>query len=119
LASVMGGYLVLGQHTHILGIKISDIALSHGDMSIFFAMLAGMSDPGRRLSGEFSNIQQAVAAADRVYEVLDREQKILDPSQPVALPPLKRSLRFENISFQYHPEKPVLRGVNLDVRAGE
>ena len=119
VASVMGGYLVLGQHTHILGIKISDIALTHGDMSIFFAMLAGMSDPARRLSGEFSNIQQAVAAADRVYEVLDREPKIVDPPNPVALPSLKRSLKFENVSFQYHAEKPVLRGVSLDVRAGE
>ena len=88
-------------------------------MSIFFAMLAGMSDPARRLSGEFSNIQQAVAAADRVYEVLDREPTIVDPPNPVALPSLKRSLRFENVSFHYHPEKPVLRGVNLEVRAGE
>ena len=119
VASVMGGYLVLGQHTHILGIKISDIALTHGDMSIFFAMLAGMSDPARRLSGEFSNVQQAVAAADRVYEVLDREQKIVETPNPVALPALKRSLRFENVSFQYNAEKPVLRGVSLDVRAGE
>lgn len=119
VASVMGGYLVLGQHTHILGIKISDIPLTHGDMSIFFAMLAGMSDPARRLSGEFSNIQQAVAAADRVYEVLDREQKIVDAPNPIALPSLKRSLRFENVSFQYNAEKPVLRGVSLDVRAGE
>jgi subfamily B ATP-binding cassette protein MsbA len=119
VAAVMGGYLVLGQHTHILGIKISDIPLTHGDMSIFFAMLAGMSDPGRRLSSEFSNIQQAVAAADRVYEVLDREQQILEPAQPLALPSLKRVLAFENVSFQYHPDKPVLRDVSLEVRAGE
>jgi ATP-binding cassette subfamily B protein/subfamily B ATP-binding cassette protein MsbA len=119
LASVMGGYLVLGQHTHILGIKISEIALTHGDMSIFFAMLAGMSDPARRLSGEFSGIQHAVAAADRVYEVLDREPAIVDPAAPATLPPLKRSLRFENVSFHYHPEKPVLRNVNLEVRVGE
>jgi subfamily B ATP-binding cassette protein MsbA len=119
VAAVMGGYLVLGQHTHILGIKISDIPLTHGDMSIFFAMLAGMSDPARRLSGEFSNIQQAVAAADRVYEVLDREQKIYDSTSPIALPSLKRSLKFENVSFQYNAEKPVLRGVSLDVSAGE
>jgi subfamily B ATP-binding cassette protein MsbA len=119
VAAIMGGYLVLGQHTHILGIKISEIALSHGQMSVFFAMLAGMSDPGRRLSGEFSNIQQAIAAADRVYEVLDREQKIFDAPKPIALPALKHSLKFENVSFQYNPEKPVLRGVNLEVRAGE
>jgi ATP-binding cassette subfamily B protein/subfamily B ATP-binding cassette protein MsbA len=37
----------------------------------------------------------------------------------VALPALKRSLKFENVGFHYHPEKPILRGVNLDVRAGE
>jgi ATP-binding cassette subfamily B protein/subfamily B ATP-binding cassette protein MsbA len=119
LAAVMGGYLVLGQQTHILGIKISDVPLTHGMMSIFFAMLAGMSDPARRLSNEFSNIQQAVAAADRVYEILDREQKICDSQNPVALPLLKRSLKFESVSFQYNAEKPVLRGISLDVRAGE
>jgi ATP-binding cassette subfamily B protein/subfamily B ATP-binding cassette protein MsbA len=119
LASVMGGYLVLGQHTHILGLKISDIALTHGDMSVFFAMLAGMADPARRLSTEFSQIQQAVAAAERVYEVLDRQPQIVDPPHPLPLPRLTRSLRFEGVSFHYHAEKPVLREVNLEVRAGE
>ncbi|MEX0611568.1 MAG: ABC transporter transmembrane domain-containing protein, partial [Pirellulales bacterium] len=110
IAAVMGGYLVLGQQTHILGIKISDVPLTHGDMSIFFAMLVGMADPARRLSGEFSHLQQAAAAADRIYEVLDREPTIVDPAQPVTLPPLGTagtavgSLRFENLAFQYHPD---------------
>jgi ATP-binding cassette subfamily B protein/subfamily B ATP-binding cassette protein MsbA len=119
LASVMGGYLVLGQQTHILGLKISDVPLTHGMMSIFFAMLAGMADPARRISNEFSHLQQALAAADRVYEVLDRQPTIVDPISPVTLPPLAHKLCFENISFQYHPEKSVLRDVSLEVRAGE
>jgi len=119
LASVMGGYLVLGQQTHILGIKISDVPLTHGMMSIFFAMLAGMADPARRIANEFSHMQAALAAADRVYEILDRQPVITDPANPVALPALKHSLRFENISFQYLADKPILRDVTLDVRAGE
>jgi ATP-binding cassette subfamily B protein/subfamily B ATP-binding cassette protein MsbA len=119
VASVMGGYLVLGQQTHILGLKISDVPLTHGMMSIFFAMLVGMSDPARRISNEFSHIQQAVAAADRVYQVLDSEPNIVDPPHAVALPKLKRSLRFEGVHFHYHPDKPVLRDVNLEVRPGE
>jgi ATP-binding cassette subfamily B protein/subfamily B ATP-binding cassette protein MsbA len=82
-------------------------------------MLAGMADPARRISNEFSHVQQALAAADRVYEVLDREPAIVDPAAPAALPPFARSLRFENVSFQYHPEKPVLRDVDLEVRVGE
>jgi ATP-binding cassette subfamily B protein/subfamily B ATP-binding cassette protein MsbA len=119
LASVMGGYLVLGQQTHILGIRISDVPLTHGMMSVFFAMLAGMSDPARRLSNEFSHIQQAVACSDRVWEILDRQPKIVDPLNPVVLPPLKHAVRFEGVSFHYHPNKPVLRGVDLEIRAGE
>jgi ATP-binding cassette subfamily B protein/subfamily B ATP-binding cassette protein MsbA len=119
LASVMGGFLVLGQQTHILGIKISDVPLTHGMMSIFFAMLAGMADPARRISNEFSHMQQGFAGADRVYELLNREPVIVDPPAPVPLPPLSRSLRFEGVSFHYHPEKEVLRDVCLEVRAGD
>jgi ATP-binding cassette subfamily B protein/subfamily B ATP-binding cassette protein MsbA len=119
LASVMGGHLVLGQQTHVLGIKISDVPMTHGMMSIFFAMLAGMADPARRIANEFSHMQAALAASDRVYEVLDQEPAIVDPPSPVALPSLKHALRFDNVSFHYLPEKPVLRGVTLDVRAGE
>jgi ATP-binding cassette subfamily B protein/subfamily B ATP-binding cassette protein MsbA len=115
----MGGYLVLGQQTHILGIKISDVPLTHGMMSIFFAMLAGMADPARRIANEFSHMQAALAASDRVYEVLDRQPEIVDPVSPGALPSLKHMLRFENVSFQYLPDKPILREVTLDVRAGE
>jgi ATP-binding cassette subfamily B protein/subfamily B ATP-binding cassette protein MsbA len=119
IASLMGGYLVLGQNTHVLGIKISDIPLTHGWMSIFFAMLAGMADPARRLSQEFSQIQQASAAADRVYEVIDREPTIVDPPHPQPLPRLATAIAFEGVDFHYHPDKPVLLGIRLDVRAGE
>lgn len=119
VASIMGGHLVLGQNTHILGIRISEIPLTHGEMSVFFAMLVGMSDPARRLSSEFGNFQQALAAADRLFEVLDRQPTIVDPPAPATLPAFSSALRFENISFHYHPEKPILQGVNLEVRAGE
>jgi ATP-binding cassette subfamily B protein/subfamily B ATP-binding cassette protein MsbA len=119
IAALMGGYLVLGQHTHIFGIKISELALDHGQMSMFFAMLAGLADPARRLSQEFNQLQQGVAAADRVYEIIDREPKIVDPIHPLPLPALSQSLVFENIDFSYQPEKQVLDGVSLAIKAGE
>jgi ATP-binding cassette, subfamily B, bacterial MsbA len=119
IAALMGGYLVLGQHTHIFGIKISDLALDHGQMSMFFAMLAGLADPARRLSQEFNQLQQGVAAADRVYEIIDREPKIVDPLHPLPLPKLSGSLALENVDFSYQPEKQVLHGVSLAVKAGE
>lgn len=119
VASLMGGYLVLGQNTHILGIKISDVPLTHGMMAIFFAMLAGMADPARRLSNEFGYIQNGAAAADRVFEVLDMQPKITDPPNPQPLPVLARAIAFEGVDFHYHPDKPVLYEIDLTVRAGE
>jgi ATP-binding cassette subfamily B protein/subfamily B ATP-binding cassette protein MsbA len=119
IASLLGGYLVLGQNTHVLGIKISDIALTHGDMAIFFAMLAGMADPARRLSNEFSHIQSAAASADRVYEVLDLEPTITDPPNPRPLPRLAKAIAFEGVEFQYQSGKRVLQEIQLEVRAGE
>lgn len=119
LAAMAGGYLVLGERTHLFGLPISDLPLTHGHMSMFFAMLIGMSDPARRLSNVFNELQQAAAASDRVYEVLDSEPKIKDPKRPQPLPRLAQALRFEGVDFAYHPDEPVLRDIDLEVAAGE
>ena len=62
-----GGYLVLEQQTHLLGIKICDRPLSPEMMIAFFAMLVGMSDPGRKLSAIFNLVQPGIPAAERIF----------------------------------------------------
>jgi len=119
IAALMGGYLVLGQNTHVFGIRICTLPMTHGEMSVFFAMLAGMADPARRLSNEFSYIQSAAASADRVYHVLDLEPSIADPPDPRRLPPLANAITFDAVDFQYHSGKRVLQEIQLEVRAGE
>lgn len=118
-AAMAGGYLVLNQQTDLLGVPISETPLTHGQMSVFFAMLAGMSDPARRLSGVFNHIQRATASAERVYDVLDRQPEIHEIAEPITLPRPWRKLQFENVSFQYTPDKLVLEEINLEVNAGE
>jgi ATP-binding cassette subfamily B protein/subfamily B ATP-binding cassette protein MsbA len=119
LAAIAGGYLVITEKTALFGIPISAQPLTHGSMSMFFAMLAGMSDPARRLSNVFSFLQQSSAAADRVFQVLDRAPSIVDTKNPVPLPRLSQTLHFENVSFGYEPTKQVLREIDLEVAAGE
>ncbi|MCA9241404.1 MAG: ABC transporter ATP-binding protein, partial [Planctomycetales bacterium] len=119
LAAVCGGYLVLNEQTHLFSLRISHDPLTHGQMSMFFAMLAGMSDPARRLSGVFNNIQRASVSADRVYQVLDRQPRIIDPPAPQPAPSPITRITFQDVSFRYEPEKPVLKDVNLTVRRGE
>lgn len=118
-AVIAGGYLVLNQQTHLLGIRISDEPLTHGSMTLFYGFLAGASDPVRRLSTVFNGLQRSAAAADHLYELLDRETHVVDPSVPVAFPQPIGRIQFRDVSFAYKPETPVLRNLSLTVTAGE
>jgi subfamily B ATP-binding cassette protein MsbA len=118
-AILCGGYLVLNQQTHLFGIRVSAEPLSHGWLTLFYCFLAGASDPIRRLTAIFNSLQQGAAAADHLYEVLDREPQITDPARPTPLPELLGPIEFRNVSFHYNPEEPVLENVSLRVEPGE
>ncbi|MCH2595990.1 MAG: ABC transporter ATP-binding protein/permease [Pirellulales bacterium] len=118
-AMLAGGFLVLNEETHLFGIRISDMPLSHGMMGLFFGSLAGASDPVRRLSGVFNNLQRAAAASDRVFNLLDRDSMVIDPPVPAKLPPRLGRLQFRNVSFAYNKSELVLENVNLQVKQGE
>ena len=82
LALVAGAYLVLNQDTHLLGIRICDTPMSLGSLLLFYGLLAGVSDPARKLSEVFALIQTGVAACERIYPVMDREPTIMEPTEP-------------------------------------
>jgi subfamily B ATP-binding cassette protein MsbA len=119
VALLAGAYLVLNQATHIGFIKLSNEPISLSMMFVFYGMLAGTSDPARKLSEVFSRLQRGAAAADRIYQLLDREPTVVNPAKPVNLPRHARDLVFENVGFSYTPDRPVLENVSLTIRAGE
>jgi ATP-binding cassette subfamily B protein/subfamily B ATP-binding cassette protein MsbA len=118
-AIAAGGYLVLNQQTHLLGIRISDEPLTHGWLTLFYGFLAGASDPVRRLSGVFNGIQRAGAAADHLFELMDRESSVKDPSAPRQLGSPAGPIELHNVSFAYRAAEPVLRNVDLVIHPGE
>ncbi|MBX7164931.1 MAG: ABC transporter ATP-binding protein/permease [Pirellulales bacterium] len=119
LALLAGAYLVLNQETHLMGIRMSSRPLSLSSLLVFYALLAGVSDPFRKLSEVFGRITRASAAADRIYAMLDREPSVRDSSTPVALPRHNRDLTFDAVSFAYQPGVPVLSEIHLQIAAGE
>ncbi len=119
MAIMAGGYLVLNQQTHLFGIRIMDRPLSLGSLMAFYALLAGVSDPARKLSEVINYIQKAAAAADRIYEMMDREPQIVDPAQPKVLTTETPDIVFERVSFSYRPNAPILREVDLRIPFGE
>jgi ATP-binding cassette subfamily B protein/subfamily B ATP-binding cassette protein MsbA len=118
-AILAGAYLVLNQATHLFGIPMCERPLSLSALLAFYGLMAGIADPARKMSDLFARIQKAAAAADRVYEQLDCEPKVVDPPNPRPVPSPHRELVLENVRFQYGHGPPVLRGVDLTIPFGE
>lgn len=119
VALVAGAYLVLNQETHLLGIRICDTPMSLGSLLLFYGLLAGVSDPARKLSEVFALIQTGIAASERIYPVMDREPTILEPAMTKTTAKPHHRLLFENVEFHYQAGKPVLNGVTLEIKYGE
>jgi ATP-binding cassette subfamily B protein/subfamily B ATP-binding cassette protein MsbA len=119
IALVAGSFLVLNQETHILGVKMCDRPLTAPGLMLFFGMLAGVSDPARKMSEIFGVLAAGAAASDRLLPLLDREPTIVDPVQPESPPRPHRELVFDQVNFAYQPTHPVLRGIDLKIAFGE
>ncbi len=118
-AILVGGYLVLNEETHLFGVlRMSNRPLNFGSLMTFFALLAGISDPFRKLADVYGDIQRAAAAADRLFVRIDRLPKIVDPVQGAPITKLN-SLSFESVRFSYRGSVEALKGVDLEIRAGQ
>ena len=89
-----------------------------GTFFSFMAALIMLYEPAKKVARTYTHVQRGLAAADRVFEVLDVEPEITDPPGAVEMPPISRDIVFDNVNFSYGREK-VLNGVNLKVEAGQ
>jgi ATP-binding cassette subfamily B protein/subfamily B ATP-binding cassette protein MsbA len=119
LALLAGAYLTLNQATHLLGVRLSDRPLDLPSLLVFYGLLIGTTEPARKLSEVFNSIQAGVAAADRLYPLLDAPDTIVSPSRPRTLARPHRELEWDNVSYHYSAEAPVLQQVRVKVRFGE
>ncbi|MFZ5829315.1 MAG: ABC transporter transmembrane domain-containing protein [Planctomycetota bacterium] len=119
LALLAGAWLVLKGKTDLLGIPMTSRPLSLSALLIFYGLLAGVADPMRKFSDVFNRLQRAAAAADRIYDRLDREPKIRDPRCPAPRTRHARELVFENVVFGYRPDQPVLQVIDLTIPFGQ
>lgn len=93
--------------------------LTAGGLIAFCTYIGLLVQPVRVLSRVVSNIQQGVASADRVFEILDESNEVPLPKSPVSLSPMEGRITFDNVHFRYGDSKEVLKGVNFEIRPGE
>ena len=90
-----------------------------GTFFSFMTAVMLLYPPVKKLSKLNNTVQQGLAAADRIFEILETESDIQEPAEPIALPRQTHRIAFENVSFAYNGDAPVLQDINLTVSPDE
>ncbi len=94
-------------------------ALTVGSIQAFIGYVTFMLWPVQDLARVYAEMQHAVASAERTFSLLDTEPEIKDRPSALAAETITGEIRFEDVTFYYTADKPVLRNFNLTVQAGE
>jgi ATP-binding cassette, subfamily B, bacterial MsbA len=101
--------------------QIGSGRLTAGAFTSFIAALFLMYAPAKKLSRVNANLQQTIAAADRIFEMLDIHTEVSEAPDAQPLPPFSVAIDFRDVSFAYEDAHPrtILRGISFQVPAGQ
>lgn len=92
--------------------------VTHGEIIGFIMMTEMLFRPLRQIADKFNTLQMGMVAGDRIFEVMDTQSHI-DNQGTFTLPEIKGNIRFDNVTFSYIKNEPVLKGISFDVQQGE
>ncbi|MFA6697769.1 MAG: ABC transporter ATP-binding protein [Eubacteriales bacterium] len=96
-----------------------DIVGDVGVLVAFVAYIWRFWQPLSNLANFYNSVLTAMASTERIFELLDTPADIFDHTDAKELPQIQGEVVFENLSFYYEPEKPVLKDINIRVAPGE
>ena len=89
-----------------------------GQLSVFLNYANQYTKPFNEISGVVTELQNALACAARVFELLDAEDQVPEAENAAALQP-DGHVQLEDVSFRYLPDRPLIEGLSLDVKPGQ
>ncbi len=99
-----------------------DVIMGFWKPGAFFAFLGAVLStyqPIRNFSNFNPILQQALAASERIFSLLDEKPTVLEPKEAKILPPFKEEILYQNVGFAYNGRDYVLQDINLTVKQGE
>lgn len=111
--------LTLGATLLFGALAVTQDAMTLGDLVAFVSLMLMLVWPVDSLGWIMANGQEAMTAADRIYEVFDTPPTIVDRRQVIVISHPRGLVRFENVGFAYGDGEPILHSVNLEVLPGE
>ena len=101
------------------GIMVKGGDLEWGVLLAFALYIQRFFEPVRHLTMQYSQLQRAMAAGVRIFEVLDLKPEVVDKPDATELPQIQGEIKFEDVNFHYVPDVEVLKGINLHIKPGE
>lgn len=110
----LGCVIIYGGFSIVQG----DSVTTTGDLFGYTMMISMLFNPLRQIADKFNVMQMGIVAADRVFEIIDRDDLIQDEGKIIA-PVFKGAIDFKDVAFSYGNGKKVLNGINLSIKAGQ
>lgn len=93
--------------------------LTVGQLSCFLSYANQYTKPFNEISGVITEIQNAIACAARIFELIEEEPQIPDSDNAVTMPAVKGNVDLEHVYFSYVPDRPLIEDFNLKVKPGQ
>ncbi|WP_442874916.1 ABC transporter ATP-binding protein [Actinoplanes sp. NBC_00393] len=100
------------------GLRVASGTLTLGEVQAFIQYSRQFSQPLTQVASMANLVQSGVASAERVFALLDAPEQSPDPA-PVPLDRVRGQIAFENVSFRYLPDKPLIENLSLTVEPGQ
>ncbi|WP_254630769.1 ABC transporter ATP-binding protein [Cellulomonas sp. GbtcB1] len=102
------------------GLRVASGTLTLGDVQAFIQYSRQFTQPITQIASMMNLLQSGVASAERVFELLDSDEQEPDPARPARLPArVQGRVAFEDVSFRYVPETPLIDGLSLVAEPGQ
>jgi ATP-binding cassette, subfamily B, multidrug efflux pump len=95
------------------GVRVATGQMTLGDVIAFIQYSRQFTFPIIQTASIANVLQSAVASAERVFELLDEPEEIADPAEPIRLPSTRGAVAFDDISFRYEPDRPLIDNLSL------
>lgn len=93
--------------------------ISIGDLTCFLSYAKQYTKPFNEISGVVTELQNAIACAGRVFELMEEPQQVPDEENALTLKEAKGEVSFEQVSFSYLPDRPLIKNLHLKAAPGE
>jgi ATP-binding cassette, subfamily B, multidrug efflux pump len=112
VAGVGGYFLLRGQ-------SLGGTAVSLGLIVVYLGYVQRFNQPIQQISVMWTNLQNAIAGAERIFQLMDEEPDIIEAPNAKEMPPIKGRVVYDHVWAEYIPGEPVLKDINLTAEVGQ